>query len=79
MLSAKNLRREIIMDDSIFFWSQREKARMSNLENHRGSLFIFYRCSKALERISIRNAKYGSDKYVCGSYDDIRSKYQWIE
>ena len=51
------------MDDSTFFdlGHELEDGRMSDLENeeHVG-IFLFYECtSKVLERVSIKNAKYG--------------------
>ncbi|OEU15009.1 hypothetical protein FRACYDRAFT_239689 [Fragilariopsis cylindrus CCMP1102] len=52
MKALKNLK-EIIMDDSKFYFFNDE---MSNLDNHRDK-FIFHYCSKNLERVSIRNAK----------------------
>jgi hypothetical protein len=67
MVDSKNLK-EIIMDDTDFFgergeeyWDgheeQEEMEILSNLENQRDK-FIFYNCSKVLERVSIRNAKW---------------------
>jgi hypothetical protein len=47
--------KEIIMDDSLFCVHEMDE-RMSNLEYHR-DMFIFHRCSMALERVSIRSAK----------------------
>ncbi|MGK3744344.1 MAG: hypothetical protein ACI90V_011204 [Bacillariaceae sp.] len=61
MLSCKNLK-EITMDDSVFYCSNQTKDGISNLENHRNE-FIFHYCCKALERVSIRNAK-------CSDYYD---------
>jgi hypothetical protein len=56
MHSAENLK-EIIMDDSEFYcWTDQDRMS-SNIENHRNT-FIFHNCSKALERVSIRNAKW---------------------
>ena len=55
MESSNNLK-EIIMDDSEFVCCQTVKDIISNLENYRNN-FIFHHCSKALERVSIRNAK----------------------
>jgi hypothetical protein len=55
MKSSDNLK-EIIMDDSEFVCCQTVKDIISNLENYRNN-FIFHHCSKALERVSIRNAK----------------------
>jgi hypothetical protein len=52
----KNLK-EIIMDDSVFLLCVLQKENMSNLDNHRDE-FILHRCSKVLERVSIRNAKW---------------------
>ncbi|MGK3754594.1 MAG: hypothetical protein ACI8RD_006903 [Bacillariaceae sp.] len=56
MCSAENLK-EIIMDDSEFFCWTDQDHMSSNIENHRDT-FIFHYCSKALERVSIRNAKW---------------------
>ena len=59
MSPAKNLR-EIYMDDSDFYaggagWSRK---KMSDLENDEYSdIFLFHKCSKGLERVSIKNAK----------------------
>ena len=64
MISSKNLK-EIIMDDSEFYSSQRYIEGMSNLENDRDT-FIFHCCSKTLERVSIRNAKYSTFNYNYG-------------
>jgi hypothetical protein len=55
MRSAKNLK-EIIMDDSEFSYPA-DIVLLLNLEIRRNT-FIFHVCSKALERVSIRNAKY---------------------
>ena len=62
MKYASNLK-ELYMDDSAFIDNGREleDGRTSDLENeeHAG-IFLFYECtSKVLERVSIKNAKYG--------------------
>ena len=46
------------MNDSSFYSTQLEIDNMSDLETHRDT-FIFH-CSKALERVSIRNLIWGS-------------------
>ena len=56
MESSDNLK-EVIMDDSEFSCRLPESVTMSDLENHRDT-FIFHCCSTALERVSIRNAKW---------------------
>jgi hypothetical protein len=56
MRSFDNLK-EIIMDDSEFYCVHYIKETMSNLKKHR-DMFIFHRCSTAVERVSIRNAKW---------------------
>jgi hypothetical protein len=57
MRSSDNLK-EIIMDGSDFFYRTDQDSMLSNLENHIDK-FIFHCCrSKALERVSIRNAKW---------------------
>jgi hypothetical protein len=56
MESSDNLK-EVIMDDSEFSCRLPEIDTMSDLENHRDT-FIFHCCSTALERVSIRNAKW---------------------
>ena len=56
MESSNNLK-EIIMDDSEFSCRISEGDTMSDLGNHRDT-FIFNCCSTALERVSIRNAKW---------------------
>ena len=54
--------KELYMDDSVFY-DQRLIDRMSDLENEEhASTFLFNECtSKVLERVSIKNAKYGRD------------------
>ncbi|OEU10408.1 hypothetical protein FRACYDRAFT_263880 [Fragilariopsis cylindrus CCMP1102] len=59
MREAKNLK-EIIMDDFKF---SRMPMPMSMINNTR-NVFIFFRCSKALERVSIRNMKWNSEVVV---------------
>ena len=56
MESSDNLK-EVIMDDSEFSCRIPEGDTMSDLGNHRDT-FIFNCCSTALERVSIRNAKW---------------------
>ena len=58
-MSSSNSIKEIIMNDSSFYCTQPEIDQMSDLENHRDT-FIFHHCSKALERVSIRNVKWRS-------------------
>jgi hypothetical protein len=55
MQDSNNLK-VIIMDDSEFVYDQSVKDTISNLENY-GNNLIFHYYSKALERVSIRNAK----------------------
>ena len=56
MSPAKNLR-EIYMDDSNFY-SGGALEKFSSLENDEYSdIFLFHKCSKGLERVSIKNAK----------------------
>ena len=55
-ISPSNNIKEIIMNDSSFYSTQLEIDNMSDLETHRDT-FIFH-CSKALERVSIRNVKW---------------------
>ncbi|OEU11631.1 hypothetical protein FRACYDRAFT_244749 [Fragilariopsis cylindrus CCMP1102] len=54
MRELKNLK-EIIMDD----FNSEFRMPMSMIDNTR-NIFIFFRCSKALERVSIRNLIWGS-------------------
>ncbi|OEU20208.1 hypothetical protein FRACYDRAFT_260262 [Fragilariopsis cylindrus CCMP1102] len=58
-LRYSNSIKEIIMNDSSFYCTQPEIDQMSDLENHRDT-FIFHHCSRALERVSIRNVKWRS-------------------
>jgi hypothetical protein len=61
MGSASNLR-EIIMDDSEFSdrGNDDDDYEMPIIENNRDKNFLLYHCSNALERVSIRNAKWRS-------------------
>ena len=67
MRTATNLK-VIMMDDSEFYgyddqdpdaWEE-EEMLLSDLDNHRNK-FLFYHCSTALERVSIRNASFNSE------------------
>ena len=60
MMQAKNLK-EIIMDDSDFNYQEWKDEEMSIIDNIRHSRFLFCYCSKALERVSIRNMKWDSE------------------
>ena len=63
---ASNLT-ELYMDDATFFvfTSELRDGRLSDFENKEpAGIFLFHRCtrnSKVLERLSIKNAKYGGD------------------
>jgi hypothetical protein len=61
MQSAKNLK-EIYMDSSVFcYYDSGEKDMMIDLNTTTyNSYFIFYHCCKMLERVSIRNARFGA-------------------
>ena len=59
--------KEVTMNDSLFYCIQPEIDQMLDLENHRDT-FIFHHCSKALERVSIRNAKWG---FITGIIDVV--------
>lgn len=61
MSSVDNLN-TIIMDNSSFdcqIPGNNKMTHMSDLDNH-PDMFLFYKCCKTLERLSIRNAKYYS-------------------
>ena len=68
---AANLK-EIYMDDSNFLFRGNECDKLLDLENDAHSnIFLFYRCSTKLERVSIRNAKWYVNAYVIGVRDDM--------
>jgi hypothetical protein len=56
MLSSNNLK-EIIIDNAPFYFSFIDKDRIADLHNHQ-EIFIFHKCCKAIECVSIRNMKY---------------------
>jgi hypothetical protein len=54
------------MNDSDLFCSTRYKGQISNLTNPTfNNHFIFHRCCKALERVSIRNARCYRNVLIC--------------
>lgn len=58
MKNSENSLKEIVMDDSSFNCHPLFRAEvMSDLNNH-PNIFLFHRCCKSLERVSIRNARY---------------------
>jgi hypothetical protein len=61
MHSAKNLK-EIYMDSSVFCCFNNQQKVLDLNNDH--DIFIFHRCSKALERVSIKNAKYVTNRYA---------------
>jgi hypothetical protein len=58
--------KEINMDNSLFIVYYADKNRIADLSNHQ-EIFIFHRCCKSLERVSIRNAKY---RFIGGDDED---------
>jgi hypothetical protein len=67
IVSSSNNLRVIIMDDSVFYCSQSQLDQTSDLKNHRDQVLFVY-CSKVLERVSIRNAKWC---YINNDNNDI--------
>jgi hypothetical protein len=64
---AKNLK-EIYMDSSVFCYNSLvfrcfNNQMLDDLNNHH-NIFIFHKCCKSLERVSIKNAKYVTNRYV---------------
>jgi hypothetical protein len=57
MMSSSNNLKEINMDNTSFICSGVKKAHFADLNNHQ-DIFLFHKCCKSLERISIQNAKY---------------------
>ena len=74
-LNGNNLRfcnnlKEIYVDhSSLNCIGSRQKDQISDLNNHH-DIFMFHRCSKALERVSIRNMKFKGFLSEDDNYDD---------
>jgi hypothetical protein len=63
------------MDNSLFIVYYADKNRIADLGNHQ-EIFIFHRCCKSLERVSIRNAKY---RFIGGDddYNDDKQNFNY--
>ena len=72
-MNCKSNLKELCMDDSVFHNNEwvLEYDKMADLENEEyAGIFLFYKCtSKVLERVSIKNAKFG--RYVRDSTASI--------
>jgi hypothetical protein len=56
-MQHSNALKEIYMDNTMFILYFDDRDKFADLNNHQ-EIFIFHKCCKAIERVSIRNTKY---------------------